>query len=241
VRRTPGAVMAASTREVGGRACSESPLAKLRGTSPCQPRARLGTTRALARDLQFPARTRRNMHSRKTLLIHGVLAGALGAGCMTVLRMFAHRAGWIQAMVPQAVEVWAKDTSALGRPRTLATHHVADQLLHLGYGAFWGGVYAAALGPRNGVHAAALGARNTASPFRALELGASLWALGSMLLFPALKIAPPVWRSEPRAELVNISAHALYGAVTVYLVEELERQRYTQPRAHGLMRHARVG
>jgi hypothetical protein len=169
------------------------------------------------------------MRSRKTLLVHGVLAGALGAGCMTVLRMFAHRAGWIQAMVPQAVEVWAKDRSALGRPRTLATHHVADQLLHLGYGAFWGGVYAAALGQRN------------ASPVRALELGTSLWALGSMLIFPALKIARPAWRSEPRAELINVSAHALYGVVTVYLVEELERQRHTQPRAHGLMRHARVG
>jgi hypothetical protein len=60
-------------------------------------------------------------------------------------------------------------------------------------------------------------------------------------LFPALKIARPLWRATPREELVNLTAHALYGTVTLYLLEELEEQRRTQPRTNRLMRLGRVG
>lgn len=167
------------------------------------------------------------MKPRVSLFIHGALAGALGAASMTVLRLMAHRAGWIEAMVPQAVEVWVKEHTALTRPRTPATHHVADQLLHLGYGAFWGGVYGLAA-PR-------------ATPARALGLGSAIWALGSMVLFPALKIARPPWRAKPREEIVNVAAHAVYGAVTAYLLDELESQARHQPLSYRRMLHADVG
>jgi hypothetical protein len=149
---------------------------------------------------------------------------------MTVLRMAAHRAGWLQAMVPQAVEVWVKDKSSLPWPRRAESHHVADQLLHLGYGAAAGTGYALTQ---------AAGAR--AKPSLALGLGTALWVFGSFVLFPALKIARPAWRAAPREEAVNLTAHLLYGAVTVYLLDELERQKHTEPLAHWRMRHARVG
>jgi hypothetical protein len=149
---------------------------------------------------------------------------------MTVLRMVAHRAGWIQAMVPQAVEVWAKDHSPLPWPRRAEAHHVADQLLHLGYGGLAGAAYALAQSPRP-----------QAKPSRALELGALLWAFGSFVLFPALKIARPPWRATAREEAVNLAAHLMYGAVTAYLLDEFERQKRTQPFAHFSMRHAKVG
>lgn len=170
------------------------------------------------------------MASMRTFLVHGALAGALGAATMTVLRMVAHRAGWIQAMVPQAVEVWAKDRSPFAWPKRAEAHHVADQLLHLGYGGFAGAAYGLAQAPRPG-----------ARPIRAFELGALLWVFGSFVLFPALKIARPPWRASPREEAVNLGAHLLYGAVTVYLLDEFERQKRTQPFAHLLMRHAKVG
>jgi hypothetical protein len=170
------------------------------------------------------------MQSRTSNVIHGALAGALAAATMTVFRMAAHRAGWIQAMVPQAVEVWAKQSVGLTRPRHAATHHVADQLLHLGYGAACGGLYAL-VNPRP----------RTATAARGLELGTSLWAFSSLVLFPALKIARPLWRATPREEIVNLTAHALYGTVTLYLLEELERQRRTQPRTNLSMRLGRVG
>jgi hypothetical protein len=169
------------------------------------------------------------MNKVGSLFVHGALAGAIGAASMTVLRMVAHRAGWIQAMVPQAVEVWAKDKAPLLRPRSAATHHVADQLLHLGYGALAGGAYAvSAPAPRT-------------DPVRALEFGTGLWAFASIVLFPALGIARPLWRATAREELVNWSAHTLYAAVTVYLLDEFERQKHTQPRSHLAMRHSRVG
>jgi hypothetical protein len=164
----------------------------------------------------------------KDLIIHGALAGALGAASMTVLRLVAHRAGWIDAMVPQAVEVWAKDESPVPSPQSAASHHVADQLLHLGYGGFAGAAYALAAGGK-------------ARPARALELGAGLWAFAAFFMFPALGIARPVWRASLREELVNLSAHLAFGAVTVYLLDELERQKLTEPLQHRVMRHARVG
>jgi hypothetical protein len=168
------------------------------------------------------------MKTIKDLLVHGALAGALGAAQMTVLRMLAHRAGWIDAMVPQAVEVWAKDKSPLLAPRRAATHHVADQLLHLGYGGVMGAAYALAKpGP--------------ARASRAIELGAGLWAFAAFVMFPALGIARPVWRASLREELVNLGAHLSYGVTTVYLLDELERQKLTEPFHHRLMRHARVG
>jgi hypothetical protein len=170
------------------------------------------------------------MNKLGSLAVHGALAGAIGAASMTVLRMIAHRAGWIDAMVPQAVEVWVKDETPLPRPRSAATHHVADQLLHLGYGAVAGGAYA--LATPSG---------RRASPAGALEFGTGMWAFASLVLFPALGIARPLWRATPREELVNWGAHALYAAVTVYLLDEWERQKLTQPMTNLTMRHSRVG
>ena len=169
------------------------------------------------------------MRSIGTKLIHGALAGALGAACMTALRMTAHRLGWIDAMVPQAVEVWAHERTRGLRPRELAPHHVADQLLHLGYGAATAALYAATAG------------RQRATAARALGFGSAVWAFSTMVLLPGLKIARPLWRASPRDELVNLSAHALYAAVSVYLLDEFERQRLTQPRTSRGMRRAAVG
>jgi hypothetical protein len=170
------------------------------------------------------------MRPMRSFFVHGALAGALGAASMTVLRMFAHRAGWIQAMVPQAVEVWAKDRSPLPWPRRPEAHHVADQLLHLGYGGLAGAAYGLVQAPRL-----------QAKPSRAIELGTLLWVFGSFVLFPALKITRPPWRAKPREEAVNLAAHLLYGAVTAYLLDEFERQKRTEPFTHFSMRHAKVG
>jgi hypothetical protein len=149
---------------------------------------------------------------------------------MTALRMAAHRAGWLEVMVPQAVEVWARDRTHLTHVASdTASHHVADQLLHLGYGAAAGSLYAG------------LSRRQPPSATRAVAFGSLLWAFGSALLFPALRIARPLWRASAREELVNFGAHALYGAVTVYLVDELERQRATQPKSWLGVQRARVG
>ena len=152
--------------------------------------------------------------------IHGFLGGAIGAGCMTVFRMLAHRAGVIDQMVPQAVEVWAKHHTSLNLPATQskrALHHVADQIMHAGFGATFGALYGATL------------SRREVSPGRVAVFGVGVWAFGSFLLLPSLKIMRPEWRANAREISVNLSAHLLYAATVALLTDEFEKQSSRQP------------
>lgn len=162
--------------------------------------------------------------------VHGAIAGGIAAGCMTVLRLLAHRAGLIEQMPPQAVEVWLKERTRVGVGAPAAAHHTADQLIHLGYGLTWGALYGGTLG-----------ARRRADLSHGAGLGLFLWAFGSALVFPALGIAKAPWRSGPAENAVNIAAHLIYGSVTVFVLDEFERQKLSQPRIHARARHARIG
>ena len=70
-----------------------------------------------------------------TAVLAGAVGGLYGAAAMSVLRLGLHRAGLIDKMVPQAVEEWISDRLNIDPPGGTAGHHVADQLLHLAYGA----------------------------------------------------------------------------------------------------------
>lgn len=123
-------------------------------------------------------------------------------------------------MVPQAVEAKAKHQfpalrSAL--PSQRALHHLADQVLHLGYGSGLGAVYGLFLGKR------------PSSFTRSLGYGVAVWGLGSFVLLPALKIMRPEWRAKPAEIAVNLTAHLLYASVVALLTEEFETQSYVQP------------
>jgi len=164
-------------------------------------------------------------------LEHGAIAGVIGASTMTVLRMLAHRAGWVQQMVPQAVEAWVQRGSrSTGSRDNLALRHVSDQLLHFAYGATWGAAFGAA---RRRVRGRAT--------WLTLGFGLGQWAFGSMLLFPALGIGKPAWRSGARENAVNVAAHLLYAGVSAFLLEEYRRQENDQPRSYLGSRFARVG
>jgi len=67
--------------------------------------------------------------------IYGAVGGAVGAACMTVLRMAARRHGLIEKSVPQAAEEWLAARTTLGRSDHPTLHHLADQTMHVGYGA----------------------------------------------------------------------------------------------------------
>jgi len=139
---------------------------------------------------------------------------------MTALRMLAHRARWIDQMVPQAVEAKAKHrlpALASALPSERALHHIADQLMHLGYGSSLGAVYGLALG------------KGPASATKIASFGVGVWAFGSFLLLPALKIMRPEWRAKPAEIAVNLGAHLLYAGTLALLTEELETQSFVQP------------
>jgi hypothetical protein len=163
-------------------------------------------------------------------VVHGAIAGVIGASCMTVFRMLAHRAGLLEQMVPQAVERWARGRKRSQTLGDVAAQHAADQLLHLGYGMAWGALYGACF------HDSKLGGVKQASGFALFQ-----WAFGMLALFPALKIARPAWRQDALENGLNVTAHLLYGGVTAFLTEEFRRQAETQPRSYLGSRHARIG
>ena len=161
---------------------------------------------------------------------HGAVAGAMGAACMTVLRMAAHRAGLIEKQVPQVVEEWLVQRSGLAPPGGPMGHQAANQLLHLGYGASW----AAALG-------LATRHRTRAPLLRGALFGAAQWAFGFFVLMPALGVTRPAWRQRARENAVNLASHVLYGAVTALVSEELLAQDEHTPRTGWARRLAPVG
>lgn len=171
------------------------------------------------------------MNAQWRRLIHGALAGGIGAATMTVMRMLAHRAGLIQQMVPQAVEAWAQHQLPVhvpAGPNSRSLHHVADQGLHLGYGATFGALYAAALGTRP-------------SAGKVVAYGVGLWGFGSFVLLPALRIARPEWRAKPVEIAVNLAAHLGYAAAVALLTEEFETQSFVQPLQYPRSLVARTG
>lgn len=91
-------------------------------------------------------------------------------------------------MVPQAVEAWAKHRVPIplaALPSQRALHHIADQLMHLGYGSSMGAVYGLTLG------------KGSATGKKMLGFGLGVWVFGSFMLLPALKIMRPEWRAKP--------------------------------------------
>lgn len=139
----------------------------------------------------------------------GAVGGIYGAAGMTVLRLAAQRAGLIDKMVPQVIE-----ETLLGRrhrkPRASGIHEMANQLLHLGYGAAWGAVAGPVLAERRG-----------AGLWPGGMFGLGLWAIGMALLLPRHRaLTPGGWHLTPAAQLVNVAAHALFGAAVQLTVQE---------------------
>jgi hypothetical protein len=164
--------------------------------------------------------------------IHGAIGGVMGAACMTVARMLAQRAGLIKQMVPQAVETWAKHQlpiSLPALPTQRALHHMADQAMHLGYGATFGALYGSALGGKR------------ASAERVVAFGLGTWVFGSFVLLPSLKIMRPEWRANSRELAVNVASHLLYAGALALLTDQFEEQSTFQPLHYPLSLAAKTG
>ncbi len=164
--------------------------------------------------------------------IHGALGGVIGAACMTAVRMLAHRNGVIRQMVPQAVEAWAHHHAPITLPplpSQRALHHVADQAMHLAYGATFGAAYGLTFGKR----------RATPAVMGAVGLG--VWVLGSFGVLPALKIMRPEWRAKPQEIAVNVAAHLLYAAALGLVTDEFEAQSVLQPLQYPLSIVSKTG
>jgi hypothetical protein len=169
------------------------------------------------------------MNQRLSDAMLGAVAGVIGASCMTLLRMVAHRAGLIDQMVPQAVEQ-ALERKAEARPPAGGSR-AADQALHLGYGAVMGALYGAVVDRPAGAPRAG----------RALSYGVAQWAFGAMVLLPGLGIARPAWRKGMTENAVDLAAHVTYSAITAFVAGQFAEQEESSPRAGHRASPARVG
>ena len=164
-------------------------------------------------------------------VVFGALGGLYGAGAMSVMRLAMRRAGVIDKMTPQVIEEWISDRTGVDPPGGRAGRQVADQVLHLGYGLFWGAVAGPLLASLRG----------RASLLPGTLFGAALWAVGACGLFPLLGIARAPWRSSAGENATNIAAHLAYGVSVQLLTEELAQQPDRRRTSDVERRLSRVG
>jgi hypothetical protein len=162
-------------------------------------------------------------------VVSGALGGLIGAACMTPLRLAARRVGLIDKTVSQAMEEWVAVRAPI-RPRHPATHQLADQIMHLGYGAALGTIYGLAWrGRRSGTVG------------RGLLFGLGTWLWGSWVLMPALGAKRPAWRKHLRENATDLAAHLTFGLAAAITGEELSSQTDRGPTSDRQRRATRVG
>ena len=163
-------------------------------------------------------------------IAYGALSGSLAAACMTVIRMAARRRGIIEKTIPQAVEESLAHRLGLGERAHPVLHHLADQGMHLGYGAALGAGYAMATRGRS---------RHTLA--RGLAYGVAVWMTGSGLLMPLLRAKQAAWRKTAAENAVDVLAHLVFGAATAVVAEELSTQSDRGPSSDQSRGATRVG
>lgn len=144
---------------------------------------------------------------------YGAMAGAIAAACMTVIRTSARRWGIIEKTVPQAVEEWLTERAGIGGRSHPLVHHLADQILHFGYGAALGACYGLAVRRRTRTVLA-----------RGAAYGVATWLFGSWLVMPLIRAKQSPWRKRASENAVDVVAHIAYGMATALVAEELSSQ-----------------
>jgi hypothetical protein len=140
----------------------------------------------------------------------GLLAGVVGTGAMTAYQLAVRKARgqrldtpvprtWAEAPAP--AQVAKKAAELAGKPRAVTKRDVPKltNLMHWGYGTFWGVAYG--LAARRAQPRTLTGAT---------VLGASLWGAAYAELAP-LGIYEPPWKYPPQDLALDLSYHLVYG------------------------------
>lgn len=129
--------------------------------------------------------------------LRGAVAGLAGTAAMTIAQTaFQQATGASPSTAPAegARKALRRLTGTrVSRRRTPQLNWAT----HLAYGTGWGVAYGTAA-PR---------------PTSGVGLGAGVWAL-SLGLLPALRLAPPPWRQDPRSLAPDLAFHVVYGLAT---------------------------
>jgi hypothetical protein len=163
-------------------------------------------------------------------VLRGAIAGAIGAACMTVIRMGARRRGIIEKTIPQAVEEWAAARLPGADRAPPVLHHLADQLMHVGYGAVLGAFYGL------GVHR-----RTRTALLRGAGYGIAIWIAGSWIALPLVGAKGAPWRRRSSENLIDVLAHVAFGTATAVVSEEMAVQSNRGPTSDAHRRASRIG
>jgi hypothetical protein len=152
----------------------------------------------------------------------GIVAGAVGTAVMTALQLAVRKARgerldtpvprtWAEAPAP--AQVVKKAAEAVGHGRDVTKKHVPliTNLMHWGYGLWWGtayGVAARSLGPNPA----------TAGPV----LGVGVWTAAYAELVP-LGISKKPWEYPPQELALDLSYHLAYGLAVAGAYAALDR------------------
>ena len=150
-------------------------------------------------------------------LVQGTAAGLIGVcamvGVITTLRRTLLTTEQLNAAKTHPEKIVERVAAVAGFDELDdQTRRRLGDLIHFGYGATWGAVYAgltrnASIDPVTG----------------GLVLAGGLWAFGFNVLMPVLGVQAGPWTWGKREFVFTVSAHAAYGLVTTGTLNQLRR------------------
>lgn len=139
-------------------------------------------------------------------MARGFGAGAVATVGMSALMFAGRRTGLLGRMPPE--KITSRALNALGVERSRREQDAAAAVLHVGFGAMAGALFAPAL----------RALRLPLSPMlQGAAFGTLVWAVSYAGWIPALGIMPPPSRDRPRRPEVMLAAHWVYGGLLGWL------------------------
>ncbi len=152
-------------------------------------------------------------------LTRGAAAGLVGVGAMvgviTTLRRTLLSSEQLNAAKTHPEKIVERAAAMVGTDELDdQTRRRLGDLIHFGYGATWGAIYAGWTAAR------------VVNPVTGgLALAGGLWAFGFNVLMPGLGVQAGPWKWGKREFILTISAHIAYGLVTTGTLEQIRRRR----------------
>jgi hypothetical protein len=143
---------------------------------------------------------------------------------MSLFMLAAGRRGWLSEQAPETVTRRSVKAATGVRIRGRELHALTV-LLHLGFGAAAGAVYAATLGR---ARMSWIGSGRVGAGF-----GTVVWFVSYWGFLPGLGLMPPVSEDERQRPLVMLLAHWIYGGALGLLLSARTKAPPRAGRVHG--------
>jgi hypothetical protein len=156
-------------------------------------------------------------------LVAGSVAGVLSTVVMSLFMLGAGRFGWLTEQAPETVTRRSVKL-ATGRRIRGRDLDALTVVLHLGFGAASGALYATTLSkPRT---------TSIVSGLTGALFATAVWFVSYWGVLPGLGLMPPVSEDERQRPLVMLLAHWIYGG-TLGLLVRVQREPPHRPGAAG--------